>query len=314
MEQTATTGLERTPLKGHTPHSRTTIHGWPALLFGIPFGGAGAATLMLAAGWIDYPKGSVHAPMWVIGVVGGVFLAAGLWLMIHGAEGIGRHSRLRDEKRRRPASPWLWDYSWHAKGVSERKLREAISSVVGLIAFGTFLAPFNWLAFFSEHDLWFFKGIVGFLDVVITLGVGSHAFKKIAQLLKFGSGRLGFHHFPFFLGDTMKLTVQGLPRQLNGLHLTLRFIEEAYEVRGTGRDRTSHVVCYQRYHDSRTLSGRDVGQTGRLYVEWTLPEDQTLGSRLSERPAKFWELELTGDTPGVNYYSRFPLPVYARPS
>jgi hypothetical protein len=44
-----------------------------------------------------------------------------------------------------------------------------------------------------------------------------------------------------------------------------------------------------------------------------LPTDDDLNSGLSERPAKFWELEVEAKTPGVDYHERFLLPVYAKP-
>jgi len=48
-------------------------------------------------------------------------------------------------------------------------------------------------------------------------------------------------------------------------------------------------------------------------MEWVLPDNPDYVSRLSERPARFWELEVKGKTPGVDYQERFLLPVYGRP-
>ena len=62
MEEPTPQPGERTPLRGHPPQSRTTTHGWSALLLGIPFIGAGGAILMLALGRIDYPRSSIHQP------------------------------------------------------------------------------------------------------------------------------------------------------------------------------------------------------------------------------------------------------------
>jgi hypothetical protein len=46
-------------------------------------------------------------------------------------------------------------------------------------------------------------------------------------------------------------------------------------------------------------------------MEWDLPNEADLTTALSQRPARFWELEVRADTPGVDYHSRFLLPVYA---
>lgn len=70
-------------------------------------------------------------------------------------------------------------------------------------------------------------------------------------------------------------------------------------------------MCYQLYHEPRTLSGRQVAPSGKLSQEWVLPGDPEFASALSQRPALFWELEVKADTPGVDYHSSFLLPVYA---
>ena len=93
--------------------------------------------------------------------------------------------------------------------------------------------------------------------------------------------------------------------------IDLRFIEEQYETRGSGKNRSQQVICYQRYHVNRTLKGKDVSLSGSLSLEWDLPEDPEFSSALSQRPARFWELEVRADTAGVDYHSRFLLPVYA---
>ena len=93
--------------------------------------------------------------------------------------------------------------------------------------------------------------------------------------------------------------------------MDMRFVEEQYETRGSGKNRSQQVICYQRYHENRTLKGKDISPSGTLSLEWDLPNEAELTTSLSHRPARFWELEVKADTPGVDYHSRFLLPVYA---
>ena len=60
------------------------------------------------------------------------------------------------------------------------------------------------------------------------------------------------------------------------------------------------MVCYQLHHEARTLKGREVAPSGKLSLEWDLPREQEFTSTLSQRPARFWELEVKADTPGVD--------------
>ena len=301
----------RVRLKGHEPLSETTIHGWPALAFGGLFTVMGLPIIGIGMGIISYSESEVHAPLWVIGICGGLFSSAGIWLMLHGAMGLRRLWNVSHGKRQLPNSPWLWDYDWRAQGTSDHALKNVLRGALGLPVFGIFLAPFNWLAFFSKYSSLIWQGMVGLLDVIIILAVGGWFFEKLRQYLKFGNSHIGFNNFPFFLGDTMSLTIKKVPDNIGSLQLVLRCIEEIYETQRTGEDRKSVVVCYQIYIDSKTI---DVGefQPGRDYhLSWDLPDNKALSSTPSERPATFWELEVNSNSPEVKYQSRFLLPVYA---
>ena len=191
---------ERIPLKGHEPLSRTTIHGWPAILFGLLFVAMGFPVLSLGTGWIDYPKASIHAPLWVIGVCGGMFVACGVWLMLHGRRGLHRIWNMNQGKRQLPNSPWLWDNDWRAQGTTDDTLKKALGTLGGLLVFGIFLAPFNWIAFFSKYGSWFWQIFVGLFDSIILLGVGGRFVTKLSQYVAFGNGYLSFNTFSIFLG------------------------------------------------------------------------------------------------------------------
>ena len=311
MKATQQPSANRIRLKGHEPISETTIHGWPALAFGGLFAVMGLPILGIGIGIISYSEKAVHAPLWVIGICGGLFSGGGIWLMLHGAFGLRRIWNVNKGKRQLPNSPWLWDYDWRAQGASDHALKNVSRGLLGLAVFGIFLAPFNWLAFFSKYSSWIWQVFVGLFDVIIIVGVGGWFSEKLRQYMRFGNSHIGFNNFPFFLGDTMSLTLRKVPRKINSLQFVLRCIEEAYETQGTGEDRKSVVVCYQIYNDSKTI---DVGgfQPGRDYhLSWNLPDNKALSSTPSERPATFWELEVTSNSPGIKYQSRFLLPVYA---
>lgn len=314
MTSTLQPPAERIALKGHTPLSPTTIHGWPAILFGVVFVIMGSPILAIGMEWMDYPKSLIHAPLWVIGFCGGLFVACGAWLIVHGTKGLHRLWNLSHGKQQLPEKPWLWDYPWHASGITDNKFKASFNGLIALMAFAAFLAPFNWIAFVSDSGGLFWQILTGFFDVIIAVGVGSYLLKNVGQLWSFGNGRISFGGFPFFLGQTMSLTVEGLPENLDIVELTIRCIEEAYEIRirEGGRKRESVVVCYQIYHDVQTFRGELVNETGQLRCSWNLPNDAHLTSTPSERPATFWELEVEGKRSGIDYHCYFLLPIYAK--
>ena len=271
----------------------------------------GTFILLMGLGKIEVDPGKVHAPMWIIALFGLLFVLAGLSFIWHGLGGVRRKAKIKIVKTTRASSPWLWDYEWQALGISDNKLKKVMHGLIMLIVVGAFLAPFHWWAFVSDEGSFMVKAMVVFFDLVFGLGGGYYFLNNLALFLKYGNSRLRFSSFPFLLGDTLSVVLVGLPSEINQLQLDLRFIEEQYETRGSGRNKESRVVCYQLYHEERILKGREVASSGKLSLEWGLPNEPEMTSTLSQRPARFWELEVKADTPGVDYHSRFLLPVYA---
>jgi len=250
----------------------------------------------------------------MVWIFAGFFLFAGLSFMWHGLKGALRRKAIEQLKRRRATSPWDWDFNWDPIGYSRPKWKKPAKTLFMAIIFATFLAPFNWWAFVSGEKSFVLYFVVGLFDL-ITVGIFCQFVYDLLQYFKYGTSRLLFFAFPFQLGGELKLGLEGLPDRalIEELTLSLRYIEERYETRGTGNDRRQQVVCYQKYLDQRTLAGRDIPPGPVLEMEWVLPDNPDYVSRLSERPARFWELEVKGKTPGVDYQERFLLPVYGRP-
>ena len=57
------------------------------ILFALPFAGAGALIMLVAADVIHADPASIHAPRWVLGATGFVFFIAGIWILFQGFAG-----------------------------------------------------------------------------------------------------------------------------------------------------------------------------------------------------------------------------------
>lgn len=180
------------------------------------------------------------------------------------------------------------------------------------IVFFLFLLPFNWLAFISAEifrgrGLWRF--IVGFFDLV-TLFLFCYGTYLLLRRTKYGKRRIRFGTFPFVLGQEIKLVFEGsdLLRNSKGFTATLRNIEERYE-RREGQD--VNIMCYELYSNKIFFSEPELRHLNfsSLELKFTLPENGT-ETRLSERPPRYWELELLAETPGIDFRAFFLLPVY----
>ena len=303
---------ERVEIEEDHKVSRTTFHGWLSILIGLPVNGAAIFLFLIGIGKIKMNAMASHVSPWELGL-GAILFLVGMALIVHGISGLKRKARMKKGKQTQPNRPWMWDYPWEPLGISENKLKRVFSALGAAAFLIAVMAPATWWVFFSDEAVSFWaKAMVVVFDIV-TLWTCYDFSRKLAQYFKYGNSRLRFISFPFHLGDQLSVMLADLPREINQLCLDLRFIEEHYEYRGYGQNRSKEIVCYQLFHEARTLQGRDMASfAGKLSLEWDLPDEPEWTTTLSQRPARFWELEVKAETPGVDYHSRFLLPVYAR--
>jgi len=296
--------------------SGTTIHGGCAILFSLPFLLGGIAIILVSADIIPQPDENFGAPRPVVGLLGGIFGAAGLWLCIHGIRGLLRKLRTRRLAELHPDDMWRADYNWSETGASDGALWKAVKPFLQAAALAVFLAPFNYFVFLRDEAPGFAMAIVGLFDLVL-VGIIGWGVYLVLRFLKYGPSFLRFKRFPFFLGEMLETelrTPRGY-RTFSSMQITLRCVEERYEKRGTGRNRSEKVVCYQVWADAITIEGPGAYgvDASLLPVTFELPADGK-STCLAERPPVYWEIEIAADAPGVDYKAVFLVPVYARPS
>lgn len=290
--------------------SRIPIQGWPAVLFGSLFAIPGAGIILLALGLIGDVDSGRNAPRWAVLVCGVIFLAAGGGIIAAGVETLRLRGRVAEQQRHFPRDPWRWDYPWSETGATDGS-GSRIARALGFALFlELFLTPFHWVGWFSPERPLPFKVVPLVFDLVV-VGLLWHAGVLVARRRRYGAPVLHFARFPFLVGASVEVT---LPRfgglgSVPRLTATLRCVQERYETRGTGDDRSREVVYYELWSHTMQV---EPSRRGDFEMRFELPTDAP-SSELSARPARFWELELaSGDIPGVDYSTTFLIPVYAR--
>lgn len=297
-------------LSNHTDRSGTTIHGWAAVLFGLPFAGIGLTITVLSILGRMQPSG--NTPRWVLVLSGIVFAAAGLWMIAHGARGVGARARAAARREANQREPWAWDHAWDPFGSRDDSGR-TIGRVVGFALFSALLlAPFNWVSFISSEGRGMFKVITGAFDVMI-LGMGAWAVYLVARRRKYGVGVLRFRRFPFTTGDEVEVMLARLGplASLDSLEATLRCVQERYETTRRGGKSESRVVCYEVWSETKRSEAGDGRRSTERDFTWRFAVPESVpGTSLSERPPRYWELEVKAEMPGVDYRATFLVPVY----
>jgi hypothetical protein len=302
-------GLE---LVGRQGRSATTLHGWPSLILGLPFVGVGCAIVAAAMGYLPVRwSGGRQAPTWILVSIGFVFAYAGMSFVVHGLVGARRAARSRRSRTAHPNEPWRWDHPWDERGSNDETATRAGQSIAGAFFMFIFLAPFHWIGFVAPNGPLMF-GVVALLFDVGALALLGRGVYLFARRLKYGSGRASFARFPFRPASTVEIHVEA-PRALPQHAIataTLRCIQEQYVKRGTSKDATVTVACFEKYRDVAQAQPVATGTGGRsLRIRFDLPRDVPL-TDLASRPCRYWELDVEASTDGVDYAARYLVPVY----
>ncbi len=301
-------------LYNHPSQSRIAIDGISAIIFSLPFSLAGVVIILMAVNIIPVESSKVHVPRQLFALMGAIFFIAGEIVMFQGVAGLIRRSRAKRRASENPGDASGIDYAWDRAGIKGDGLSEVITNFLGWCFFALFMVPFHWMFLFSGKKT---PGIVyfmiGLFDLIVMCGFG-YCIYLLIRYLRYGQSFFKFSRFPFQPGGTVDGMVM-MAKPLKGvtkLRMTLRFIEERFEIRGTGKNRSTQVVCYEVYNETKERT--DFAQYGadieRLQIMFELPADLDLKNKIAQRPPCYWQLEIAAATPGVDYLSRFLVPVY----
>jgi hypothetical protein len=296
-------------LKGHADRSGTTIHGWPAVAFGAVATAPAVFIGLLLAGVIGDLAAQAHAPAWVIGACGLAFGAAGMALVVHGLRGVVRRRAAATRRRAFPMQPWHWDHDWDVRGSTDRGWEESRRALTFAVMASVILAPGNWAMIALDEMPFWAKGVVVLFDFMIAYALWQAAYLTL-RTMKYGRPRLRTSRFPLHPGAMAELVLErhGALGTVATLEVTLRCVQERYETRGSGKNRSQTVVSYEMWAETRTVTG----EPGRpLQLRFDIPS-HVPGCALSERPPCYWELHVIGQAPGIDYGGSFVVPVYAR--
>ena len=303
---------DRFEVKGKTPISRTTIHGWSSVLFGLLFVAAGAYIILISLNIIDTPDSKFHVPRYMAAMFGGVFLMPGLFLVIHGLLSLN----YRPAKFLVNASPWDNDYGWNHHQVNDRSRSDLVKFFFSTLLLILFLTPFHIFIFkiLAESKIGYFPmALMIIFDLAVLIIIWTYL-KKLLRYLKYGMSSLRFNQFPYFLGNKLDLTFM-INKPLKGadtISVTLQCIEEKYETRGSGDNRKSVVVCYHLYSESKEieLPILETASSLQIPIQFDLPAEDIYRTRLKERPPTYWEMEIKAETDGIDLAKNFLVPVY----
>lgn len=301
----------RERLRNHPTQCGTTIKGRPAILFGGAFVGMGTFIILITTGVIPTEEGAANAPMWLIGLCGGIFAVPGLWVVSYGIRTSIADARVYRRSHRFPDSPWYYDHPWEETGTSYTDVRSIGRILMFLLIAGGLTGVGHYVVSTGGGGVWPFWIGIGLMDLFLLIGV-YYLCRAVIRLFRYGRSRLRFDRFPFHLGRRLDVTwirPRGM-RHCGALTCTLRCIEEVFE--SAGDDGGKQVAAYAIYEDKKVVEPPMDRESANPEVplSFELPKGD-FDTRLRDHPPRYWQLEIRAANPGVDYLARFLTPVYA---
>ena len=303
-------GRRRLPGTAERRGTRSGFSVAGALLFGLVFVAAGVAIVLLGLGIIPSDPSSVHAPWWVIQVCGVCFAGGGLAVWGMASTQWREDLRRRDAARRFGGSEALLDHAWDVRGYSPPRWKRAVQLVMMASFMSLFFSVMNWIAFFAHAPV-LFKIIAPVFDLILLL-VWWKAGVEMARAVRFGNSRVTFEHFPYRMNETVQLgwiAPRSITRAEKG-SFTLRCVEEYYEERGSGKDRSLWLVHDELSAEVQSFAAQDFAPGRTVPLRFTPATDAPATKLAGDRPI-FWELEVKLARAGLDFEERYLIPVYS---
>ena len=262
--------------------------------------GIGTLIILMAAGVVPLAGKKNNAPPLLIGAVGGVFAIAGGAIFVGGIRGGLRTSRTERLKAMHPGKPWMYDHPWSADGIAEDGSVSPSSYFLGSAFMAVFLAPFHYIAF--VQNVWPFYLVLLF-DLIL-LFIIYEGIVATLRRAKYGTSRLRFRHFPFFVGDKLDAAFcsERPIGEFRSVLITLRALRERREGKSSN--------AFQIYKNELKIEQAGIAGAQEFPIVLDLPANAP-GTDLAAKEPVYWELEIVLDTPGVDYKAQFIVPVYA---
>lgn len=307
------TSTERRRLPGRTEQrgAQTGFSTRGAFTFGGIFVAVGAFIVLVGTRVIPVDPQSVHAPWWVLTVMGVCFALGGMAVWGMAQRQARAERRRREAQRRYPNEPALADYAWTSTGFETPRWARAVKTLAGAAGISLFLSIFNYWAFVIGGP-WFLKAIVIVFDLILA-AVWGEAFRRLGQALKFGGSRIAFARFPYRLGEDIRIRwhpASGLAQARQGT-FTLRCVEEWFEQQGSGENSSAHLVQEERWSGTWHLDGPTGFPFGMTVDVPFEPPADLPPTQLSATKPIFWEFEVKLEVPGLDFEELYLVPVYA---
>jgi hypothetical protein len=245
-------------------------------------------------------------------VLGLVFAAIGIGLIVGVRYGAKKLAAEETEQARYPNEPWRWRPEWATGRITSSAHGAAYAAIGFALLWNVVSVPV--LVFVPEEIASGNRlAAIALLFPLVGLGLVAWAVRAWLQLRRFKVATLTIPAGPVIAGGRLKGTVRvGAEVPVaSDFRLELACVEE--RVRGSGKNRQrSERLLWQREWRVPRHQCMVTPTLTTIPVDAAVPRDQPLTdtSLNDDRRTITWRLDVAGECPGPDFWSRFELPVF----
>jgi hypothetical protein len=244
-------------------------------------------------------------------IVGIVFIGFSTVLVVAAVTGFRRAAANAALRLQNPDKPWLWRKEWSDGVIVSHGAAQSASIAVFALFWNAIAIPSAFIAFTSTDV----REQPAVLLVMIFPVIGMFLFiAAVYQLLrarKYGRSRVMLPHIPVSIGATCRgeIVTHVKERPENGFALKLQCLRRT--VTGSGRNRSTQET--ELWRDDQRVSGLVAVPTVdgfRVPFSVEIPSDTKPTDERVVTDQIVWRLNVTAETPGIDYAAQFELPVF----
>ncbi|MGF1482776.1 MAG: hypothetical protein ACFBZ8_00250 [Opitutales bacterium] len=248
-------------------------------------------------------------------LISSVFIGVGLSVVAVGMWTLKAGGRTRTLIKRHPNEPWLWNSKWADGRINNSSGLTGALALGGIAIFWNLISWSVVIGIFTSDEAKPAFVYVFLIFPVVGIGLLVTAVYQIARWRKYGNSVFEMTELPGTLGGPLAglVVVPSKVHTKEGFRVKLKNIHFYYT--GTGKHRKRHEVVLWETEQTIVEEGlMDDPHRTALPVFLDIPYD-TLPTRTpGENDADIsWKLEVTADTPGIDYKATFAVPVFRTP-
>jgi hypothetical protein len=279
------------------------------VLFLLPFAAVGAVTVVLAAQRAASGNWQEALFFGLFGLTFGGVGVGGIAAALAGRRKLKAQAALEASH---PDSPWLWRSDWASGRIVDSGRTTMFAAWIFAAFWNLVSFPTGFLGVRAAIHEDKPAALLALLFPLVGTGLLIWAVRSTLRYRKYGVSRLELSTVPGVIGRTLIGTVRAPARMQpdGGFQVTLSCVRQVTTRSGKNTSTTESILWQEERRVPGQPSRTAAAMETHIAVAFRLPADAEACDATNPNNRVLWRLQLSASVPGVDYESKFEVPVF----